>query len=113
MAQYGILVYLPAPADPMDLSPEEADAHDRYAAQVEELGGRIISGYALEPSTAAKTVRGGVASDGPVMDSHEVLTGTYVLEARDMDHAVQIAMKDPSTLRGAVEVRPLFVPPAE
>jgi len=53
MPQYAILLYAPTPADWMEMPPEELEAHDRYAAQIGELGGRIVSGQALEPSSTA------------------------------------------------------------
>ncbi len=52
-------------------------------------------------------------SDGPFVDSAEVLAGYFVLEATDLDHAVAIAKLEPHTRRGGVEVRPLFEPPAQ
>src|SRR6266542_2340365 len=68
MAQYGILIYSPAPADPTDLPPDYLELLDRYPAQVEELGGRIVTGFALQPSTTATTIRGGVVTDGPFVE---------------------------------------------
>lgn len=40
MTQYAVLIYSPAPADPMDLTPDYIALLDRYPAQVAELGGR-------------------------------------------------------------------------
>src|SRR6266540_2966564 len=82
MAQYGILIYSPAPADPTDLPPDYLELLDRYPAQVEELGGRIVTGFALQPSTTATTIRGGVVTDGPFVEAKEVVAGFFVLEAR-------------------------------
>ena len=108
MPQYAILLYAPAPADWMEMPPEELEAHDRYAAQIEELGGTIVSGQALEPSTTATSVRGDDVTDGPFVESKEVLGGFTVIEARDLDHALKIARLSPATRRGGVEVRPLL-----
>ncbi|WP_283138192.1 YciI family protein [Rhizohabitans arisaemae] len=113
MPQYGIFVYSPAPADPMDLSPEYAAALDRYAAQIEELGGKALSGIALQPSTTATSIRGDVVTDGPFIEAKEVVAGFYILEAPDLDVALRIAKLNPATWDGGVEVRPLFFPPAE
>jgi hypothetical protein len=108
MPQYAILLYAPTPADWMEMPPEELEAHDRYAAQIEELGGTIVSGHALQPSSTATSVRGDVVTDGPFVESKEVLGGVTVIEARDLDHALEIARLSPATRRGGVEVRPLL-----
>lgn len=113
MAQYAVLIYSPAPADPMDLTPDYLELLDRYPAQVEELGGRIVTGFALQPSTTATAIRGDVVTDGPFVEAKEVVAGFFVLEAPDLDVALQIARLNPATRDGGVEVRPLFVPPAE
>ncbi|MDH2424519.1 YciI family protein [Sphaerisporangium sp. TRM90804] len=109
MAQFAILVYAPAPADWTDVPADELEAHGVYGGQIEELGGSTVSAQALQPSTTAKSVRAnGAVSDGPFVDSKEVLGGFSVIEARDIDHAVEIAKLSPATWRGGVEVRPIF-----
>ncbi|WP_027344520.1 YciI family protein [Hamadaea tsunoensis] len=113
MPQYGVLVFSPAPADPMDLKPDYLALLDRYPAQVTELGGKIITGFALQPSTTATAVRGDVVTDGPFIEAKEVVAGFYILEAPDLDVALEIAKLNPATIDGGVEVRPLFEPPAE
>jgi hypothetical protein len=108
MPQYAVLIHSPAPADPMALTPEYGEALDRYAAQVPELGGSIVVGFALEPSTTARSVRGDLVTDGPFGEAKEVIAGFYILEAPDMTTAVEIARRNPATRDGGVEVRPLF-----
>jgi hypothetical protein len=106
MPQYAILLY--APADWAETPPEELEAHDRYVAQIEELGGTIVSGQALEPSSTATSLRGDVVTDGPFVESKEVLGGFTLIEARDLDHALEIAKLSPATWRCGVEVRPVL-----
>lgn len=113
MPQYAVLIYSPAPADPMTLAPDYLELIERYPAQVEELGGEIVTGFALQPSTMATSIRGDVVTDGPFVESKEVVAGFFVLEAPDLDVALHIAKLNPATRDGGVEVRPLFVPPAE
>ena len=113
MAQYAVLIYSPAPADPMEITPEYLELLDRYPAQVEELGGKIVTGFALQPSTTATAIRGDMLTDGPFIEAKEVVAGFYILEAPDHNAALQIAKLNPATRDGGVEVRPLFVPPAE
>jgi hypothetical protein len=113
MAQYAFLLYSPAPADPMELPAEELAAHEAFGAVLDELGGTMLSAYALQPSTTATAIRGADIADGPFVDGDQVLAGFGVLEARDLDHAIQIAKANPATWRGGIEVRPLFAPPEE
>jgi hypothetical protein len=111
MAQYAVLVYSPAPADPMSITPDYLALLERYPAQVEELGGTAHTGFALQPSTTATSIRGDVVTDGPFIEAKEVIAGFYILEAPNLDVALQIAKLNPATIDGGVEVRPLFVPP--
>ena len=112
MAQYGSFVHSPAPADPMALTPEYVRRLERHSAEVAELGGRIVTGFAFQPSTAARSVRGDVVTDGPpVVGGTDVISGFFVLDAPDLDTAVRIAQLNPATRDGGVEVRPLFTPP--
>ena len=113
MPQYGILIYSPAPADPMAITPDYVELLDRYPAQVEELGGQAVTGFALQASTTATSIRGDVVTDGPFVEAKEVVAGFFVLEAPNLDVALQIAKLNPATRDGGVEVRPLFVPPDE
>jgi hypothetical protein len=108
MAQYAILQYAPTPGDVKDIPSEEMDAFIRYDALVQERGGQILSGHALDSSETATTVRGEIVTDGPFLESKEVLAGFCIIEARDLDHALEIAKLNPATWRGSVEVRPLI-----
>jgi hypothetical protein len=108
MARYAVLLYMPAPADAAALTQEERDAHARYADQIEGLGGKIRFPQALSPSTMATSIRGDTVTDGPFIEAKEVIAGFYVLEARDLDHALKIARLCPATWQGGgVEVRPI------
>ncbi|WP_248965396.1 YciI family protein [Sphaerisporangium perillae] len=108
MAQFAILLYAPTPADWSEAPADELEAHGTYADKIEELGGSIVAGYALHPSTTAKAVRSDGVTDGAFVDAKEVLGGFSVIEARDLDHAVEIAKLSPGTWRGGIEVRPLL-----
>lgn len=112
MSQYGIIVCSPAPADPMSLPPEYLERLNRYPSQVTELGGRIVTGFAFQPSTTAVVIQGGSTRKGTLLGSDLVAAGFYVLEAPDLETALRIAALNPATLAGGVEVRPLFVPPS-
>ncbi|MEV0380210.1 YciI family protein [Nonomuraea sp. NPDC050643] len=108
MAQYAILLFAPAPADADDLTEEERQAHGRHGEDVEALGGTMLTAFALRPSTTATTIRGDVITDGPFLDAKEVIAGFYVIEAPDLDAALEIGRRNPITRQGGgVEVRPV------
>jgi hypothetical protein len=53
-----------------------------------------------------------VTTDGPFAETKEQLAGFYVVEAADLDEAIQIAARVPSAAYGAVEVRPVAPGPS-
>lgn len=112
MDQYAVMIYSPAPADPMTITPDYLALLDAYPAQVEVLGGTIVTGFGLQSSTTATSIHGDLVTDGPFIEAKEVLAGFFILEAPDPDTALRIAKLNPATRDGGVEVRPLFVPPA-
>lgn len=73
--------------------------------------GQCIASEALEPVDTAATVRvrGGRTSvtDGPFAETKEQLAGFYMIEARDMNEAIQVASRIPPVQVGSVEVRPI------
>jgi hypothetical protein len=115
MAKYAILI-LEDPAFYANLSPEEwpavVDAHSKFVEQVFALGGSLAGGEALAPPTSATTITGGgMVTDGPFLETKEALNGFYVVEARDLDHAVEIAKLCPAPAPGGgVEVRAVVDP---
>jgi hypothetical protein len=72
--------------------------------------GHFSAGEALQPPTAARTLRwknGKVAvTDGPYAETKEQLGGILVLEARDLEHAIQLISRHPGVKYGPWEVRP-------
>ena len=73
--------------------------------------GRLTDSQMLEGAETAKSIRirnGRTrVMDGPFSEAKEVLGGFNLIEAKDMDEAVQIAMEFPWTRTGCVEVRPV------
>ena len=110
MAQYAILIYENESAY-IDPAPEvwqqAMEAHGRFAGQVGEKGGKLQGGNALQPTSTATSIRGDVVTDGPFADTKEALGGFYLIEARDLDHALDIAKLCPAP-GGGVEVRPVM-----
>ena len=87
--------------------------HRDYMAFTEEIraSGHYVAGEALQPVQAATTLRarGGKLSttDGPFAETKEQLGGFYMIDARDLNEALQIAGRIPSIRTGSVEVRPV------
>lgn len=73
--------------------------------------GLLVAAQALQPVETATTVRvrnGKVSvTDGPFAETKEQLAGFYLVEARDLNDAIQIAAKIPPAREGSVEVRPV------
>jgi hypothetical protein len=72
--------------------------------------GHFAGGQALQPATTAATLRfeGGkvMVTDGPYAETKEQLGGILILEANDIEHAVEIMSKHPGVRMGPFEIRP-------
>jgi hypothetical protein len=75
-------------------------------------GGQYKAGDALQPTSAATTVRvrngKSVTTDGPFAETREQLGGYYVVDAKDLDEATEIAARIPGARMGSIEVRPIL-----
>ena len=73
--------------------------------------GRCVASEALQPVHTARTVRvrrGKMSiTDGPFTETKEILAGFYLVEAADMNDAIQIASKIPPAQVGSIEIRPV------
>jgi hypothetical protein len=91
----------------------QEDEFAEYGAFNQRHAAAIKGGHALQPTTAAKTVRvrdgKTAATDGPFAETKEQLGGYYLLEAADIDQAAAIAAEIPGARFGSVEVRPIMV----
>jgi hypothetical protein len=91
-----------------------ATLDDHECLQYDEglrASGRVVASEALQPIEMATTVRvrnGRLAiTDGPFAETKEQLAGFYLVEARDLNEAIQIASKIPPARVGSIEVRPV------
>jgi hypothetical protein len=98
-----------------DLSKSERDAlMQETSAYCEALHkhGYLITAEALEAVEAATTVRvrNGTLSttDGPFAETKEQFGGFFLINARDLNEAIQVASKFPSARVGSMEVRPVM-----
>lgn len=74
--------------------------------------GHHLAGEALQPVQTATTVRvrnGRLSTtDGPFAETKEQLGGFYMINAKDLNEAIQIASRIPSARTGSIEVRPIM-----
>jgi hypothetical protein len=112
MPTYAALIY----GEDADWSAADyAEQTAEYAAFGAEAASRIQGGAALQPTSTATTitVKGGkggdlVTTDGPFAETKETLGGFYLLDAKDLDDAIERAAKSPGAWHGRVEVRPVL-----
>jgi hypothetical protein len=95
---------------------EQSDAMmGEYGAFTESIkkSGHYVGGDALQPTSTATTIRvrnGKVSTtDGPFAETKEQLGGYYLINAKDLNDAIQVASRIPSAKMGSIEVRPIMV----
>lgn len=92
---------------------------DKFFAEYEtftesiQKSGHLVAGDAIQPVSTATTLRmrnGKLSTtDGPFAETKEQLGGYYLIEAKDLNDALQVAAKIPSVKTGSIEVRPVMV----
>ena len=109
--KYALLIYSAGTDEEWEaLSEAEQGAiYGEYRAVSESPG--VIGGHQLQPAAVATTVRvqdgKTLTTDGPFMETKEVLGGLFVVEADDIDTALALAERIPAARNGSVEVRPI------
>ena len=87
----------------------------QYGAFTQSIvqSGAMKDGQRLKPSSTATTVRvrdgKTLTTDGPFAETREQLAGYYLISAKDLDEALDIAARIPGATHGAIEVRPWFM----
>jgi hypothetical protein len=96
------------------MSKAEADAYmGEYVQFTDSIkaSGHYLGGEALQPVQTATTIRSRngklSTTDGPFAETKEQLGGYYLIEARDLNDAMQVAQRIPSVRTGSIEVRPI------
>ena len=112
--RYALLIYA-SEQDWANLSEEQSQTQFQdYMAFTKDIVDRGImrSGEALQPTATATTVRvrdgDTLSTDGPFAETKEQLGGFYIVEAKDLDEAIEIATKIPDVRAGSIEVRPVM-----
>ena len=112
--RYVLLIY-GSEADSASMTRQERAAlmqgHAAFAQ--EALARGILTGGApLQPTSTATTVRVRdgkmLITDGPFAETKEQLAGTYVLNCKDLDEAIEMAARVPDALYGSIEIRPVM-----
>jgi hypothetical protein len=111
MSEYLILLYQDEKrSDRLD-DAERADLLERHRLFQQKHGAAVKGGDALQRSASARTIHvgdgGSGVTDGPFVETKEALGGFYLVDAPDLDAAVNIAADVPSP-HGGVEVRPVL-----
>ena len=107
--QYLLLIYENEKRYEKGYDPKEMAA---YGAFGKEFAPAIKGGNALQPTSAATTVRvrdgKRLTTDGPFAETKEQLGGFYLIEAKNLDEAIHIGGKIPGAQHGSIEVRPIM-----
>lgn len=115
--RYAILIYdtetaNPSPEPPPpDVAAQVMAEYNDYTQMLRDRGA-YVSGEALQPVTTATTVRvtegKTITTDGPFAETKEALGGFYLVEAKDLDEALDLGAKCPGAKYGSIEVRPIW-----
>jgi hypothetical protein len=111
--QYALLIYSRPGAQDGHTDEQRQAVTAEYLAIADDP--RMIGSAHLAPADSATTVRvqdgRPLITDGPFADTKEVFAGFFVIEADDIEAALEVAERIPaSRLGGAIEVRPLARP---
>jgi hypothetical protein len=116
MAQYLLSVWLDGEYDPdVDLSSPDIQRVDTqvkaFNEELERAGAWVFGGAGLKPASSATVIRpagAGVSmTDGPYAETKEQMGGFWVIEAPDLDAALDWARKAAAACEGPVELRPM------
>jgi hypothetical protein len=116
--KYLCLIYSDESQWPKLPEAENAAMLKEYGAFGEGIkaSGHYVAGHRLHPTNMATTVRirnGKLSTtDGPFAETKEQLGGFYLIEAKDLNEAIQIGAKIPGAKHGSIEVRPVWEVPA-
>ena len=112
--RYMLLIYA-SEADFSHMTSEERVAimqgHSTFAQEAMQRG-VLMGGAPIQPTSTARTVRirkgKTLVIDGPFAETKEQLAGTYILDCKTLDEAIELATKIPDALHGSIEIRPLM-----
>ena len=110
MPQFAVLIYSDDSAHKPDntaVDSEEIAICDDHAADLATQA-TMTAAWAFTPRTMAKAVRAEAVTNGPFVDSRQVVAGVYILDAPDLEAALATAATNPILRQGGgLEVRPI------
>ena len=110
--KYMLLIYNEENAKRSEKVREDCTKEAVKLAEQLRSQGQYVSANPLHPTTTAKSVRVSngkrLVTDGPFAETHEQLGGYFLIEAKNIDEAIAVAMKIPMAASGTVEVRPVI-----
>ncbi len=111
--KYMLLIYIDE-AVQRTMTDAQESMSDDYAVFTKWLAdeGVMLGGDALQSIDTATTVRvregSTLTTDGPFAETKEQLGGFYLIDAKDLDQAIDVASRIPGANTGSVEVRPVL-----
>jgi hypothetical protein len=112
--RYALLIYANEQGWASQTEEESQAQFQEYMAFTKDIVDRGLykGGEALQPTATATTVRvrdgETLTTDGPFAETKDQLGGFYLVEAKDLDEAIEIATGIPDVRRGSIEVRPVM-----
>ena len=114
--RYLVLIYdeqtanpSPEPPDPATMGPV-MEEYNAYSQMLRDKGA-YVAGEALQPVTTATSIRvrdgHTMTTDGPFAETKEALGGFYLIDAKDLDEALDLGRNCPGAKFGTIEVRPI------
>lgn len=109
--KYMLLIYMSE--DAMNEAEREQCYKDStQLAQDLEANGQYLSANPLQPVATATSVRvrngKRLVTDGPFAETREQLGGYFLIDAKDLDEAMNVAARIPAAQKGTVEIRPVI-----
>ncbi|MDH2445166.1 YciI family protein [Amnibacterium sp. CER49] len=107
MPQYAVLIWAADSAHAPEATSDDLAESDEHAARLRETG-TMTAAYAFTPREHAVSIRAEGVTPGPFVDAEQAIAGLFVLEAPDLDTALELAASTPAVRSGGgVEVRPI------
>ena len=110
MPQFAVLIYSDDSAHQPDKTAATSDEIATCDEHAVELAAQatMTSAWAFTPRSMAKSIRAEAVTDGPFVDSRQVVAGVYILDAPNLDAALATAATNPVLRQGGgLEVRPI------
>jgi len=110
--KYMLLIYNEEKAKRTEKDREDCKNEAVKLAEQLRLKGQYVAANPLHPVATAKSVRvhdgKRLVTDGPFAETHEQLGGYFLIEAKNLDEAIAVALEIPMASKGTVEVRPVI-----